>query len=159
MSTEPVQSADYQSLNNLIIPQPTTGEARFDFFGAVMSKALFMQQNLQPGEIYAGIVLGQNGTGDHHLFLLPAKTEPLTWDKAVSWAESVGGSLPTRQEQAILYGNLKHEFEPRWYWSSTQHADGSDCAWMQTFSNGYQDDTRKSCECRARAVRRLLIIE
>lgn len=124
-----------------------------------MSKALFMQQNLQPGEIYAGIVLGQNGASDHHLFLLPAKTEPLTWDKAVAWAESVGGTLPTRQEQAILYGNLKNEFEPRWHWSNEQHADSSDCAWMQYFSYGYQSNNHKSGECRARAVRRLLIIE
>ncbi|MFZ6801970.1 DUF1566 domain-containing protein [Undibacterium sp. Di24W] len=124
-----------------------------------MSKALFMQQTLQPGEHYAGIVLGQNGAGDHHLFLLPAKTEPLTWNKAVTWAESAGGTLPTRQEQAILYGNLKHEFEPRWYWSSEQHADDSDYAWMQYFDNGYQDHDLKSYEYRARAVRRLLIIE
>ncbi len=124
-----------------------------------MSKALFMQQNLQPGEIYAGIVLGQNGAGDHHLFLLPAKTEPLTWDKAVAWAESVGGTLPTRQEQAILYGNLKHEFEPRWHWSSEQHAGNSDYAWLQYFDDGTQYGGPKSNEYRARAVRRLLIIE
>lgn len=113
--------------------------------------------NLQPGEIYAGIVLGQNGEGDHHLILLPAKTEPLTWDKAVNWAKSVGGTLPTRQEQAILYGNLKHEFEPRWYWSCEQHANDSGCAWMQYFSNGGQGSSLKSYEGRARAVRRVPI--
>ena len=124
-----------------------------------MSKELFMQQNLQPGEIYAGIVLGKNGEGDHHLFLLPAKTELLAWNKAVAWAESVGGSLPTRQEQAILYGNLKHEFEPHWHWSSEQHALLSDYAWMQDFFNGYQSRDHKSYQGRARAVRRLLIIE
>ena len=122
-----------------------------------MSKELFMQQNLQPGEIYAGIVLSKNGEGDHHLFLLPAKTEPLTWDKAVAWAANVGGSLPTRQEQAILYGNLKHEFEPRWHWSSEQSADDTDYAWVQLFNDGTQYYYHKSTEYRARAVRRLII--
>lgn len=111
--------------------------------------------NLQPGETYAGIVLGQNGEGDHHLILRPAKTEPLTWDKAVNWAKSVGGTLPTRQEQAILYGNLKHEFEP--HWSCEQHAGDSDFAWMQYFSNGSQGNLLKSYEGRVRAVRRVPI--
>ena len=124
-----------------------------------MSKQLFMQQNLKPGELYAGIVLGKDGAPDHHLFLLPAKTEALTWDKAIKWAENAGGSLPTRQEQAILYGNLKHEFEPRWYWSCEQHAGNSDYAWMQNFYNGGQNLNRKSLEFRARAVRRLSVIE
>ena len=124
-----------------------------------MSKQLFMQQNLQPGEVYAGIVLGKDGAPDHHLFLLPAKGEKLTWNKAIEWAQAQDGNLPTRQEQAILYGNLKHEFERDWYWSCEQHAASSDYAWMQNFDYGPQHNNRKSNELRARAVRRLLIIE
>ena len=124
-----------------------------------MSKQLFMQQNLQPGEVYAGIVLGKDGAPDHHLFLLPAKAEQLTWNKAIEWAQAQGGNLPTRQEQAILYGNLKHEFERDWYWSCEQHAVDSDYAWMQSFGYGTQTSVRKANELRARAVRRLSIIE
>lgn len=124
-----------------------------------MSKKAFLAQNLQQGEIYAGIVLGKNGEGDHHLFLLPAKTSPISWDAANKWAESVGGSLPTRNEQAILYGNLKNEFEERWHWSCEQHADGSDYVWVQYFDNGFQLYSLKSDEYRARAVRRVLIQE
>jgi hypothetical protein len=48
-------------------------------------------------------------------------------------------------------------FEPAWYWSSTQHASGSGCAWDQGFGDGGQDFTRKNDELRARAVRRLAI--
>ena len=124
-----------------------------------MTKKLFLEQNTQAGEIYAGIVLGQNGQGDHHLFLLPATTKPLNWNDAVKWAESVGGSLPTRSEQAILYGNLKKEFEPRWHWSSEQYASYGGHAWVQGFNYGGQHATRRSYEGRARAVRRLSIIE
>jgi len=124
-----------------------------------MTKKLFLEQNLQAGEIYAGIVLGQNGEGDHHLFLLPAKTEPLNWEDAKTWAKSAGGSLPTRSEQAILYGNLKNEFETTWHWSNEQDADGYAYAWLQNFNDGYQYCGLKSYKFRARAVRRLLIIE
>ncbi len=124
-----------------------------------MTKKLFLEQNTQAGEIYAGIVLGQNGKGDHHLFLIPATTQPLNWNDAIKWAESVGGGLPTRSEQAILYGNLKSEFEPRWHWSSEQDADNDGYAWMQYFDHGSQFYTHKSGESRARAVRRLSIIE
>ena len=123
-----------------------------------MSKQEFLKQNALKGEIYAGLVLGQGETPDYHLFLLHEKAEWATWDKAIAWAESVGGSLPTRQEHAILYGNLKHEFEPSWHWSNEQHADDSDCAWMQNFDNGYQYITgHKSYEGRARAVRRVYL--
>ncbi|MFZ6819819.1 hypothetical protein [Undibacterium sp. Ji22W] len=50
-------------------------------------------------------------------------------------------------------------FDIAWYWASTQNANGSDYAWMQTFSDGTQHDRHKSYEGRARAVRRTLVIE
>jgi hypothetical protein len=124
-----------------------------------MSKEQWIKENLKDGELYAGIVLSKDGKPDHHLVLLPAKTDRLTWAKAKTWAAKAGGELPTRSEQAILYGNLKSEFEGSWYWSSEQLAAVSDCAWMQGFSNGGQSNYHKSNEYRARAVRRLSIIE
>ena len=103
-----------------------------------MSTKLWIKQNLKEGEIYAGIVLGKNGQPDHHLILLAATTQPLNWEAAKTWAISVGGELPTPREQAILYGNLKSEFEPLWYWSCEQFSVTSDYAWLQDFGNGIQ---------------------
>lgn len=48
-------------------------------------------------------------------------------------------------------------FETEWYWSSTQHASDSNCAWFQDFRDGNQFDDDKFYECRARAFRRLPI--
>ncbi len=122
-----------------------------------MSKQLWIEQNLKPGEQYAGIILGQDGEPDHHLILLPGQATNVKWDAAREFAQNAGGELPTRREQALLFANLKGEFEPRWYWSGEQHAARSDFAWLQYFLNGYQYSTHKSYEGRARAVRRLII--
>ena len=54
----------------------------------------------QPG-IYAGLIAGGAETGsDAHLIVLDGDRGNLTWPKALDWAESVGGRLPTRREQA-----------------------------------------------------------
>ena len=61
---------------------------------------------LQPGERYAGAVLGEEGQIKHHLVLLAATPDSrMSWNAAKAWAASVGGDLPTRQEQALLYAN------------------------------------------------------
>jgi len=122
-----------------------------------MSKSHFAPQDLKTGELYAGIVLGKDGQPDHHLILLPAKTDRLTWGKATEWAAAAGGELPTRREQSILFGNLKEEFESAWYWSGEQVAADDSYAWLQNFNDGGQGSYRKSLEYRARAVRRLVI--
>ncbi len=44
-----------------------------------------------------------------------------------------------------------------WHWSSTQFGPSSSDAWLQVFYDGGQNDTRKSYEGRARAVRRFKI--
>ena len=125
-----------------------------------MSKAQWMQENLKPGEIYAGLILGKEGQPDHHLFLLAAKPgRQLKWEDAKIWAESVGGELPTRREQSLLIANLKEHFDPNWYWSSEQSAGNPSYAWVQHFYDGGQYGDHKSGEYRARAVRRLLMIE
>jgi hypothetical protein len=48
-------------------------------------------------------------------------------------------------------------FDPRWYWTSTQDASGSDYAWCQLFGIGGQNYYGKGSKLRARAVRRLPI--
>ena len=120
-----------------------------------MSKQQFMAENLQAGEIYAGLVLGKDGAADYHLFLQPGAATGVTWQAAMSWAKKLGHSLPTRAEQALLFANLKHEFEPRYYWSSEQA--GPSVAWGQYFDYGNQSSFYRSYEGRARAVRRLEI--
>ncbi len=48
-------------------------------------------------------------------------------------------------------------FDLDWYWTSTQHASDSECAWGQHFNDGYQGSDHKSLKFRARAVRRIVI--
>jgi formylglycine-generating enzyme required for sulfatase activity len=112
---------------------------------------------LQPGEHYAGIVLDGDGAPSHHLILLPGDADDVTWDQAKAFAADAGGELPTRREQALLFANLKGQFEPRYYWSSEQHAANDDYAWGQGFNGGTQLNNVKSASLRARAVRRLTI--
>ena len=113
--------------------------------------------NLAPGERYAGLVLSTDGEPAHHLILLPGEAEEVTWEQAKEWATKQSGDLPTRQEQALLYANLKSQFKPQWYWSGQAHETESAWAWCQYFYYGYQYDDYQSLELRARAVRRLPI--
>lgn len=112
---------------------------------------------LHHGEHYAGLLLGKDGAPSAHLVLLPGEKESVTWSDAQAWARDAGGELPTRQEQALFYANLKDQFQPQWYWSSETHASASACAWSQIFTYGYQHCSDKSGLFRARAVRRLVI--
>jgi hypothetical protein len=114
--------------------------------------------SLAPGELYAGILLGDDGRPAHHLILLPGDVDGHAWEAAKSWAQEQGGELPTRREQSLLFANLKSHFEARWYWSAEEYEDDTACAWSQYFYYGNQNGNRKgSFNCRARAVRRLEI--
>ena len=113
--------------------------------------------DLNPGERYAGLILDETGTPTHHLVLLPGDEDSLTFDAANKWAASIGGALPTRNEQSLLYANCKAQFESDWYWSGEQRAAVSGDAWYQGFDLGYQFILIKGAELRARAVRRLPI--
>jgi hypothetical protein len=113
--------------------------------------------SLSDGELWAGILLNEDGTPSHHVILLTGEAERIGWNKAVEWAKEIGGELPTRREQSLLFANCKSQFQPQWYWSGEQHAANSLGAWGQRFSNGNQDGIGKSFEARARAVRRLPI--
>ena len=110
---------------------------------------------LRPGERYAGLILGKGGEPGYHLILLDGEAEDVSWDDAKVWATTIGGELPTRREQPLLYANLKEEFQSAWYWSGEQSESYSYDAWGQYFGNGGQDYSRKVSEFRARAVRRL----
>lgn len=113
---------------------------------------------LRPGELYAGIMLDDEGKPSYHLILLPGDVADINWTNATSWAVEQGGELPKRREQSLLFANLKQHFEKSYYWSSEAYESDNAYAWCQTFSLGYQDGYRKDYYyCRARAVRRLEI--
>lgn len=113
--------------------------------------------SLASGESWAGVLLNEDGTPSHHVILLPGEAEGINWNKAVEWAKKIGGELPTRREQSLLYANCKLQFKGEWYWSGEQHAALSDDAWSQGFDGGNQSYLSKSFEASARAVRRLVI--
>ncbi len=115
------------------------------------------------GGIFAGLVRGQEGAADYLLILGPERESELGWQAAIDWAAGldIDGhrdfSLPTRAEQAVLFGNLRDQFESDWYWSCEQLAASADYAWRQLFGSGGQLYWLKGYDHRARAVRRLTI--
>ena len=64
---------------------------------------------------------------------------------------------PVQTPVALFQAGGEQAFDPIWYWSSTQHAAYSDCAWCQGFDGGSQGGSYKSAKLRARAVRRVAI--
>jgi len=120
-------------------------------------KAQWLRDNLKKGEVYAGLMLGKDGAPDHHLIVLPGEGKDLTFEQAQAWAKKAGGDLPTRREQRVLFANAKERFQPEWYWSGELSASGASYAWNQSFTSGGQNDFHVNCQCRAVAVRRLII--
>lgn len=110
---------------------------------------------LKEGEVYIGAIIGADGEGHHIILLSEHPKERMTWKEAMDWAQSVGGDLPTRIEQALLFDQKNAEFDTDWYWSNAQHAVQANYAWYQCFRRGYQDYDHEILTLRARAVRRV----
>jgi len=111
---------------------------------------------LHPGEHYAGPVLDESGHLLHHLVLMAQRpTDKLNWQAAMDWAQRVGGTLPNRQEQSLLFANCKPHLQSGWHWSSETYEDDASYAWLCLFSHGYIHDDHKSFEGSAVAVRRV----
>lgn len=64
---------------------------------------------------------------------------------------------PAQTTAELFQASGAEAFDPRWYWTSTQHVSASACAWCQYFGNGYQDYGSEDGKCRGRAVRRVPI--
>ncbi len=107
--------------------------------------------------IYVGIARGRDGGPDYALEVLEEAPKALKWQDAVKWAESIGGTLPTRKEQALMFANVPELFQSEYYWSGEQVQGNESYAWCQYFGNGDQGGSRIDNELRARAVRRLII--
>ena len=112
---------------------------------------------LTVGEIYAGIALNEDGASSHHVILLDGDADEAPHQVQIDWAKSIGGELPTRQEQSLLFANCKKHFQKDWYWSSDLYEPDSGYAWFQYLYYGYQRYTLRSLSLRARAVRRVAI--
>jgi hypothetical protein len=121
---------------------------------AVIREARLRIGDKGPRGIYAGICRGADGAPDYALEVLAEAPKEMNWQDAKAWAESIGGTLPTRREQALCFANVPELFKKAWYWSCEQYAGAAAYAWSQGFDYGYQDYGRKYRELRARAVRR-----
>ena len=107
-------------------------------------------------EIYVGAI-GDAAGNLYHVILLPGDNNDDTHEAQLEWAKSIGGDLPSRIEQAMLFANHRDQFKKDWYWSNEIHDTESGWAWFQHFRNGTQYSTTRILELRARAVRRLPI--
>lgn len=111
---------------------------------------------LADGETYIGAI-GDAAGNLHHVILLPGDNDDANWQDQMDWAKRIGGDLPTRIEQAMLWANHRDQFKQDVYWSNEPHHADPGWAWFQFFYCGYQDYYHKGTEFRARAVRRLII--
>lgn len=122
-----------------------------------MRDYLQVKSALKDGEEYAGLILGKDGVPDHHVVLLPGEAQEVSWSAAREWASGIGGDLPSRRELALLYANLREQFQRVWYWSSEPQEPRSHLVWGQNFTSGIQTMYGRPFRGRARAVRRLRI--
>lgn len=113
--------------------------------------------HLAEGETYVTTLYDLITKQGNHIILLPGDNDDANWQAQKDWAASIGGDLPTRVEQAMLWENHRDEFKKDWYWSCESHHSAAGYAWCQYFSSGTQDGRHKDGELRARAVRRLPI--
>jgi hypothetical protein len=113
------------------------------------------KEGLKEGEIYAGLILGKDGTPDYHLILLPGDAADVSWPAARDWAAADGGELPTRRELSLLFANLREQFERGWYWSNEHHETRAQLVWGQNFASGIQTVYGRPYRGHARAVRRV----
>jgi hypothetical protein len=109
---------------------------------------------LKPGERYAGAMLDSNGQVQCHLVLV-AERPPgqMMWWEAMDWAISLGGHLPNRQEQALLYVNCKTHMGAEWYWSGVSDEDDPAFAWGYNIYSGDWCSSYKYVKGAAVAVR------
>ena len=110
---------------------------------------------LSEGETYIGCI-GDALGNLHHVILLPGDNDDATHEAQLEWAKSIGGDLPNRIEQAMLWANHRDQFKKDGYWGNDLYHSVPEWAWCQSFSYGYQYDYHKTDELRARAVRRVV---
>lgn len=109
--------------------------------------------SLAAGEVYAGLILNEDGVPLHHLVLLPGEYEG-GWYEALAWTAQSSGELPIHREQLLLSANAGAEFRPGYYWSAEERIDGS-TVWIYHFGNGGRGRGGVNKKFLARAIRRV----
>lgn len=89
------------------------------------------------GEVYIGAIGDKNGDF-YHVILLPGDNDDASWQDQLDWAKSIGGDLPARVEQAMMWADHRDQFKKDWYWSNQQYERNSSYAWTQGFACGSQ---------------------
>jgi len=110
--------------------------------------------DLNDGETYVGCIGDAKGN-IQHIILLPGDNDDATHQEQLDWAKSIGGDLPNRIEQAMLWANHRDQFKKDLYWSNELCEPGSGYAWCQNFYDGRQHYNYLNIKLRARSVRRL----
>ena len=126
---------------------------------AMTSLKSTMLFGMKPGETYAGYILGENGQADYHLFLLPDKPARfrLSLQDAQSWADSVGGAIPSQAELRFLFCMVYSAFlGNELHWSETVSEEHPNLAWCSSVnSEGLWAPADRTFF--ARAVRRVYV--
>ena len=95
--------------------------------------------------------------------LKPGQAENYCWARSGINLSSVEPTrpytpaLPVQTLAEAFQAGADEAFAESYYWTSTQHASVSVCAWYQGFGNGLQTNDLKHNKLRARAVRRLIL--
>ncbi len=106
-------------------------------------------------EVYAGII--RSDIGDYHLYLLTGTEGRLDWNDATARATSLGGYLPSTDEQTLLSSNCRSHFKEGFYWSSTLYARDPYYAYVMRFTDGTIANFPKLHEYQIAVVRREFI--
>lgn len=121
------------------------------------AKQQFLADNLRDGEVYGGIVLGQNGDPDYHLFAQTKFIASATFDGVKKYVEEVGCVGATRRDLALLRVNAPEPFGTKSFWSCEQRTFCTAYAWYQDFDNGRQSNDSKRDKMCGVAVRKVEI--
>ena len=108
------------------------------------------------GGIFAGITTRADGT-HCAVVRLPGTAEGLTWEAAKAWAKEQGGELPTRPVASLLFANVQPALSPEWHWAADEY--NASYAWICHFYSGRFNDSRKSSEGLAVAVRLIPLVD
>lgn len=110
------------------------------------------------GGIFAGITTTREGTHAAVVLLTEQPEQELTWQAAMDWAKEHDAQLPARPVSALLFANVKDQFEEDWYWTCEESSWSPSYAWYQYFGYGAQLYSHKGAEGRVRAVRRSRLV-
>ncbi|WP_198116901.1 helix-turn-helix domain-containing protein [Massilia rhizosphaerae] len=118
-----------------------------------MPEFTFDQAELQPGELYAGVV--RDGGIYRHLILLPAEAHQVTWQQAKTFAAAVGGELPNIDDHDVLWQNLRDQFTGEDAFWSSEWLNRQEALYLDFCDEPVRDWDSVDSPNRARVVRRL----